>query len=39
VLGCLMYEAKFGFNPFQTHLKTAVQEQFIMFYPCMFPED
>jgi len=39
VLGCLLYEAKFGINPFRTHLKTQVTEEFIKFYPCMFPED
>lgn len=39
VLGCLLYEAKFGANPFRTHLKTQVTEEFIKFYPCMFPED
>jgi len=39
VLGCLLYEAKFGANPFRTHLKTRVTEEFIKFYPCMFPED
>ena len=26
VLGCLLFEAKFGFNPFKTHLKTQVTE-------------
>ena len=39
VLGCVLYEAKFGFNPFRTHLKQQVTEMFIKSYPVMFPED
>lgn len=39
ILGCLFYEARFGINPFVTHLKPQVTEMFIKFYPCMFPED
>jgi len=39
VLGCQIYEARFGINPFVTHLKPQVTEMFIKFYPCMFPED
>ena len=39
VLGCQIYEARFGMNPFVTHLKAQVTEMYIKFYPCMFPED
>lgn len=39
VLGCQIYEARFGMNPFNTHLKAQAMEMFIKFYPCMFPED
>ena len=39
MLGCVLYEAKFGFNPFRTHLKQQVTEMFIKHYPVMFPED
>ena len=39
VLGCLLYEAQYGVNPFKTHLKIQVTEMFIKFYPVMFPED
>ena len=39
VLGCQIYEARFGVNPFVTHLKAQVSEMFIKYYPCMFPED
>ena len=39
VLGCLLYESRFGVNPFKTHLKQQVTEQFIKYYPAMYPED
>ena len=39
VLGCQIYEARYGINPFDSHLKTQVSEMFIKYYPCMFPED
>ena len=39
VLGVLIYEAKVGFNPWETTLKIQVTEQFIKKYPVHFPED
>ena len=39
VMGCLLFEARFGFNPFVSHLKPEVTEMFIKYYPVMFPED
>ena len=39
VLGCQLFEARFGLSPFKTHLKQQVCEMFIKFYPVMFPED
>ena len=39
VLGCQIYEARFGVNPFVTHLKAQVTEMYIKYYPCMFQED
>lgn len=38
VLGCLLYEASFGYGPFQTNFKPAVMKQFIKKYPVVFDE-
>ena len=38
-LGCQIYQAYFGFNPFRTHLGDQVAEKLITLYPVMFPED
>ena len=39
VLGCLIFEAQYGINPFKTHLKPQVTESFIKFYPVTFLEN
>ena len=37
VLGCMLYEAQYGRNPFATIMKNKVAEEFIKKYPVNFP--